>query len=123
MVRDAMESRDCHKVLKLGCRAEASALLTAERLTNLIAVFCILSWSIFWMTMMNHMAPDARVPIARTSVEARVLYLLIGMGEKHDDQQQPLSRYLTKIARLGATSPARRPFRPAIPSSGVASAD
>jgi hypothetical protein len=40
-----------HKILKSGCKAEASKL--AERIVNLIAVFCILSWRIFWMTMMN----------------------------------------------------------------------
>jgi len=32
-----------HKILKSGCRAEESKLTTAQRLTNLIAVFCILS--------------------------------------------------------------------------------
>ena len=31
-----------HKILKSGCRAEDAKLRTAERLTNLIAVFCIL---------------------------------------------------------------------------------
>jgi len=33
-----------HKILKSGCRAEDSQLRTADRLTNLIAIFCILSW-------------------------------------------------------------------------------
>src|SRR5258708_35896864 len=33
-----------HKILKSGCKAEESRLRTAQRLTNLIAVFCILSW-------------------------------------------------------------------------------
>lgn len=35
-----------HKILKSGCKAEESKLRTAERLVNLIAVFCILSWRI-----------------------------------------------------------------------------
>jgi hypothetical protein len=48
-----------HKILKSGCRAEASKLRAAERIVNLIAVFCILSWRIFWMTMMNRAAPTA----------------------------------------------------------------
>src|SRR5580700_2301995 len=37
-----------HKILKSGCKAEESKLRTAERLVNLVAVFCILSWRIFW---------------------------------------------------------------------------
>ena len=33
-----------HKILKSGCRAEDARLRTAERLVNLIALFCIVSW-------------------------------------------------------------------------------
>jgi len=33
-----------HKILKSGCRAEEARLRTAERLVNLLALFCILSW-------------------------------------------------------------------------------
>ncbi|WP_240537223.1 transposase [Bradyrhizobium elkanii] len=36
-----------HKILKSGCKAEDSKLRTAERLVNLIAVFCIVSWRDF----------------------------------------------------------------------------
>jgi hypothetical protein len=42
-----------HKILKSGCKAEESKLLTAQRLTNLISVYCILRWRVFWMTMLN----------------------------------------------------------------------
>jgi Transposase DDE domain len=35
-----------HKILKSGCRAGDSRLRTAERLVNLISVFCILSWRV-----------------------------------------------------------------------------
>ncbi len=48
-----------HKILKSGCKAEKSRLRTAERLANLISVFCILSWRIFWMTMLNRSTPTA----------------------------------------------------------------
>ncbi|MGC8550138.1 MAG: hypothetical protein ACP5M4_10605, partial [Acidobacteriaceae bacterium] len=40
-----------HKILKSGCRAEHARLRTAPRLVNLLAVFCILSWRVFWLTM------------------------------------------------------------------------
>ena len=46
-----------HKVLKSGCRAEDAKLRTAERLTNLIAVFCIIAWRVFWLTMVNRTNP------------------------------------------------------------------
>jgi hypothetical protein len=47
------------KILKPGCRAEEAKLRTAQRLTNLIAVSCILAWRVFWMTMLNRCEPDA----------------------------------------------------------------
>jgi len=46
-----------HKILKSGCRAEDSRLRTAERLANLISIYCILSWRIFWVTMLNRTDP------------------------------------------------------------------
>ncbi|WP_456816598.1 IS4 family transposase [Bradyrhizobium sp. USDA 4512] len=48
-----------HKILKSGCKAEDSKLRTAERLVNLVAVFCIVSWRVFWMTMLNRSSPNA----------------------------------------------------------------
>src|SRR5918912_1569736 len=53
-----------HKVLKSGCRAEEARLRTAERLVRLIAVLCILSWRVFWMTMIGRCAPDAEPGLA-----------------------------------------------------------
>jgi hypothetical protein len=90
-----------HKILKSGCKAEASKLRTAERIVNLIAVFCILSWRIFWMTMMNRLAPAASPLTALTSTETRVLDLLIKDNTNSRRVKPKLNCYLTKIARLG----------------------
>lgn len=62
-----------HKILKSGCRVEAARLRTAERLTKLIAVFCILGWRIFWTTMINRTAPDAPPRSALTEAEITVI--------------------------------------------------
>jgi hypothetical protein len=88
-----------HKILKSGCKAEDSKLRTAERLTNLIAVFCILSWRIFWMTMMNRFHPDASPTLALNPTETELLDLLV--TDKSIAAQKNLAHYLTKIARLG----------------------
>jgi hypothetical protein len=90
-----------HKILKTGCRAEASKLRTAERIVNLIAVFCILSWRIFWMTMMNRAAPNASPLVAFTKVETRLLDRLIPNPRGNRRRAAVLSRYLTKVAQLG----------------------
>jgi hypothetical protein len=55
-----------HKILKSGCKAEESKLRTADRLVNLISIFCILSWSmpaaaVFSETerrLLDHLVPD-----------------------------------------------------------------
>lgn len=47
------------QILKSGCRREESRLRTAERLVRIVAVCCILSWRISWMTMINRTQPEA----------------------------------------------------------------
>ena len=88
-----------HKILKSGCKAEESKLRTAQRLTNLISLFCILSWRVFWVTMLNRSTPDAPPTFALTAIEIGVLDRLV--NDKLKARQKTLSHYLIKIARLG----------------------
>jgi Transposase DNA-binding len=89
-----------HKILKSGCKAEESKLRSAERLVNLVAVLCILSWRVFWMTMINRVQPHAAPEVAFTELE---LWLLDEVVEDktNDAPQRTLASYLTKLARLG----------------------
>jgi hypothetical protein len=89
-----------HKILKSGCKAEDSKLRTAERLVNLIAMFCILSWRIFWLTMMNRAAPNASPRMALTKLEIQVLDKLIA-DNRSQNKHGSLSSYLVRLARLG----------------------
>jgi Transposase DNA-binding len=88
-----------HKTLKSGCKAEESKLRTAQRLTNLVSVFCILSWRVFWMTMLNRSAADALPTLALTGTEIGLLDHLV--NDKIPPRRKTLSHYLIKIARLG----------------------
>src|SRR5262249_49740394 len=90
-----------HKILKSGCKAEASKLRTADRLVNLIAVFCILSWRIFWMTMLNRSTSKAPASIAFTDLECRLLDRLIPNTKSRVSRKKTLASYITKVARLG----------------------
>jgi hypothetical protein len=90
-----------HKILKSGCKAEESKLRTAQRLANLISVFCILSWRVFWMTMLNRSVPDAPPNLALTDVEIDLLDHLVKDKGQRSLRRKPLSHYLTKIACLG----------------------
>ena len=90
-----------HKILKSGCRAEQARLRTAERLVRLIAVFCILSWRVFWLTMLNRTAPDLEPALVLTDMETTMLDRLIPDPVHDRLAPRTLSLYLTKVARLG----------------------
>lgn len=89
-----------HKILKSCGKAEDSKLRTADRLTNLIAISCILSWRLFWMTMISRSDPDVSPDVALTPIEIQLLdHLMAGKG-RHPEAKN-LTNYVIKIAMLG----------------------
>jgi Transposase DNA-binding len=108
--RDAIEKLDWyamrwkietfHKILKSGCKVEESRLRTADRLANLVSIFCILSWRVFWITMINRSMPEALPEMALTQAEIELLNHFV-KDNKRSSHAPPLSRYLFKIAQLG----------------------
>ena len=91
-----------HKILKSGCQAEQSKLRTAERLVNLLAMFCILSWRIFWLTMLNRTIARAKPTLAFTPLEIDLLNQLATERRLKDrPRSQSLQSCLRQLARLG----------------------
>ena len=90
-----------HKILKSGCRAEDARLRTADRLANLVSVFCIISWRVLWLTMLSRTSPDAPPTVALTDKEIVLLDRLVGDAGNRKTQSGTLVFYLTKLARLG----------------------
>jgi hypothetical protein len=78
---------------------EDAKLRTAQRLTNLIAIFCLISWRIFWLTMANRTTPAEPPRCALTKLEINLLDHIV--KDREPCSQKTLSHYLTKIARLG----------------------
>jgi hypothetical protein len=89
-----------HKILKSGCKAEESRLRTADRLANLIAVFCVLSWRIFWLTMPGRSAPQASAELAFTQTEIELLERVVH-DTPRNAQAPPLLRNVIRLAQLG----------------------
>lgn len=89
------------KILKSGFNAEKLRLRTAERLVNLIAIFCILGWRIFWMTMLNRALPDENPEYVLAPAEIKLLDDLAVRGGRKLARPPTLSAYLGEIARLG----------------------
>jgi len=90
-----------HKILKSGCKAEEVKLRTAERIVNMIAVLCILSWRVFWMTMLRRALPDAAPEMALTATEIYLLDQLVNDKSNAKPSGNAVSLYLIKLARLG----------------------
>lgn len=103
MVRHALENRGLpHKILKSGCRAEQVRLRTAERLVRLLAVFCILSWRVFWLTMINRVEPNLEPVLAPTDMETTMLDRLI--PDPAHDHAAPRTR-CRETSSCGTVSP------------------
>jgi hypothetical protein len=90
-----------HKILKSGCRAEDAKLRTADRLANLVALFCIVSWRVLWTTMVARAHPEADPTTALTTTEIAILDRLVSHTGNRGARPSTLQFYLTKLARLG----------------------
>ncbi|SIR34576.1 hypothetical protein SAMN05421828_1621 [Acidiphilium rubrum] len=65
----------------------------------MIAIFCLISWRIFWLTMANRTAPAEPPRCALTKLEISLLDHIV--KDREPCSQKTLSHYLVKIARLG----------------------
>ncbi len=93
-----------HKVLKSGCRAEHARLRTAQRLTNLLAVFCVIGWRVFWLTMTNRATPDAPAETVLTNTEIDILDRVTASAAPRTEAtatKRTVAHYLVEIAKLG----------------------
>ena len=88
-----------HKVLKSGCRAEDAKLRTAERLTNLIAIFCIIAWRVFWLTMLHRTNPKTSADTVFTKMEIAIVNHLSGASEQPAPKN--VAHYVLAVAKLG----------------------
>jgi hypothetical protein len=86
-------------VLKSGCRAEDAKLRTAERLTNLIAVFCVVAWRVFWLTMMNRTNPHTSADTIFTETEIAILNHLD--GDRRAQPPRNVAHFVLAVAKLG----------------------
>lgn len=86
------------KILKSGCKIEESKLRTADALCKMIAINCIISWRVFWMTMLNREGSNLPAQLVLSEVEMKILNHL-----KPDlrPTKSNLSKYLLKIAKIG----------------------
>jgi hypothetical protein len=64
---------DWHRVLKSGCRIEALAHQTAQRLKRAIAINLVIAWRIMVMTLLGRACPDLPAEVLFSDLEVSVL--------------------------------------------------
>ena len=64
---------DWHRVLKSGCRVEALAHETAERLRRAIAINAVIAWRILLMTLLGRETPELPAEVLFSDLELKVL--------------------------------------------------
>jgi hypothetical protein len=90
-----------HKILKSGCRAEESRLQSAERIANLLALFCIIAWRVLWLTLAHRADPEATPQTALSEREITVLDRISLIRRSERTEEASLAAYVRKLARLG----------------------
>lgn len=88
-----------HKILKSGCKVESSKLRAADRLVNIVSIFCILSWRIFWMTMVSRTNPNTPALMVFNDTEIMLLYRLKKI--RQTSSKQAVSICINGLAKLG----------------------
>ena len=68
---------------------------------NLISIFCIIGWRVFWLTMLNRTQPKQSPAIALTTTEVCLLDELVKTRPPRSRSRKTISEYVVKIARLG----------------------
>ncbi len=68
---------------------------------RLVAVCCILSWRIFWMTMIKSHATGGAAPVALTRSEMGLIDQLFPMPPADTALPRSLGLYIGRIAQLG----------------------
>ena len=90
-----------HKVMKSGCRAEEARLQTAERLVKFLALVAVVSWRIFFVTMLARATPHAAPDTVLAAAEIATLDQIDASRSRSRLQQRTLAAYLLQIAMLG----------------------
>ncbi len=90
-----------HKILKSGCRVEASQLATAARLMRLIALYSIIAWRLFWLTHLYRHEPQAPCTTVLADHEWRALFAHTHRSPQPPAQLPSVADVVLWIARLG----------------------
>lgn len=90
-----------HKVLKSGCQVERTQLTTLDRLLPYLALFGIIAWRLFWMTLVARNEPDAPCTAVLTEHEWQALYAFHHKTDQLPQTPPTVAQVVLWIAKLG----------------------
>lgn len=77
MVYIALGHRNFFKILKSGCNIEKMQFETVDRLSNFIAVQCILAWRVLYMTRLGESCGDLPASLIFSDLEWKIAFTRI----------------------------------------------
>lgn len=90
------------KTLKTGCKAEDTQLRTAERVSNLMALYCVLAWRQMWVTLVQRVEPEADIGAVFSESEIEALNALVPTHWKNKvSMPKIVHEGVILVARLG----------------------
>lgn len=90
-----------HKVLKSGCRVEETQLASVDRLLPYLALFSIIAWRLFWMTLVARHEPEAPCTLVLADHEWRALYAFHHKTHQLPAQPPTVGQVVLWMAQLG----------------------
>lgn len=92
---------DWHRVLKTGCRIEALAHDSAERLRRAIAIKLVIAWRIMLMTLLGREQPELPAEVLFTDLEIEVLGAFARKKKKRVNPLTLLGDAVRLVAQIG----------------------
>lgn len=88
------------KILKSGCKTETSKLRTSNRLAKYISICCVISWKIFWLSIIYRTNPDTDFKNVFTKIEQQVLQAIQNQSNSNWKGNN-IADYYEVISKLG----------------------
>ena len=85
------------KIMKSGFKAEESKLRTADRISRLLSIICILAWRVHWITHLTREGQSINPHVAFDAIEIKILASIY----KKTGDLVTLHDYVVILARLG----------------------
>ncbi len=92
-----------HYTLKSGCKVEELQLKERDRLEVAIAIYCVVSWFLLWLTCLGREVGEKRSQFFLDDSEWKILYKMANKSTKKPLPEEPptISEIIYMLGRIG----------------------